>query len=193
MKSKIKNFTNFINNVNKNNNLSQKSNSNILEKSELNNNIDNNITINKQINEKNNYINFVEEANNNGELTPIKLNSYKSNNNLKNINKKEKGKKPVISDEFINGNSFVQSDIDEIRSIFNPNDLKNYALNDKYLDASNLFDNSDDINIKKEEITINDLDPKIKDVTLLFVLSPNYYELLVHERAKKAFNFSKKK
>ena len=47
--------------------------------------------------------------------------------------------------------------------------------------------------MKKEEITINDLDPKIKDVTILFVLSSNYYELLVQERAKKAFNFAKKK
>ena len=97
----------------------------------------------------------------------------------------------INSDEIPNTNSFIQSDIDEIKSIFNQNDLKNNLINDKYIDTSNLFDNSEDI--KKEEITINDLDPKIKDITILFILSSNYYELLVQERAKKAFNFAKKK
>ena len=58
------------------------------------------------------------------------------------------------------------------------------------MDSSYLFDNSQDK--KKEEISIKDLDPKIKDVLILFVLSSNYYELLVQERAKKAFNFIKK-
>ena len=58
--------------------------------------------------------------------------------------------------------------------------------------GTSLFDNSGDINMKKDDITINDLDPKIKDVTILFVLSSNYYELLAQEKAKRAFKFSKK-
>ena len=97
----------------------------------------------------------------------------------------------AISDDFPNSNSFLQSDIEEIKSIFNPNDLKINENDDKFFDSSNLFENSQD-NKKKEEITLKDLDPKIKEVLILFVLSSNYYELLVQERAKKAFNFLKK-
>jgi len=150
-----------------------------------NNNINEN---NKQFNQMNKkYTNFLEDVNSNGDLTPIKI---KNNNfNFKSINKKEKEikqKNMINSDEIPNTNSFIQSDIDEIKSIFNQNDLKY----DKYLDTTHLFENSEDM--KKEEITINDLDPKIKDVTILFILSSNYYELLVQERAKKAFNFIKK-
>ena len=150
-----------------------------------NNNINEN---NKQFNQMNKkYTNFLEDVNSNGDLTPIKI---KNNNfNFKSINKKEKEikqKNMINSDEIPNTNSFIQSDIDEIKSIFNQNDLKY----DKYLDTTHLFENSEDT--KKEEITINDLDPKIKDVTILFILSSNYYELLVQERAKKAFNFIKK-
>ena len=193
MKSKRKKYSGNTNNYTKNNNnLNQKSDNNSLENSDWNNidNFDNNINSNKHIINKKKDINFLEEPNNNGNLTPIKI---KNNNiNFNNINKKEKEIKPIIYDEFINSNSFIQSDIDEIKSIFNQNDLKNDAMNDKFIDTSNLFGNSEDSKDKKDEITINDLDPKIKDVTLLFVLSSNYYELLVQERAKKAFNFSKK-
>ena len=46
--------------------------------------------------------------------------------------------------------------------------------------------------MKNEEIALKDLDPKIKDVLILFVLSNEYYELLVKERAKKAFKFNYK-
>ena len=193
MKSKRKKYSGNTNNYTKNNNnLNQKSDNNSLENSDWNNidNFDNNINSNKHIINKKKDINFLEEPNNNGNLNPIKI---KNNNiNFNNINKKEKEIKPIIYDEFINSNSFIQSDIDEIKSIFNQNDLKNDAMNDKFIDTSNLFGNSEDSKDKKDEITINDLDPKIKDVTILFVLSSNYYELLVQERAKKAFNFSKK-
>ena len=193
MKSKRKKYSSNTNNyIKNNNNTNQKSNNNSLESSDWNNidNFDNIINSNKHIISKKKDMNFLEEPNNNGNLTPIK---DKNNNiNFNNINKKEKEMKPIIYDEFINSNSFIQSDIEEIKSIFNQNDLKSNAMNDKYIDTSNLFGNSEDTKDKKDEITINDLDPKIKDVTILFVLSSNYYELLVQEKAKKAFNFFKK-
>ena len=37
------------------------------------------------------------------------------------------------------------------------------------------------------------LDPRIKEILILFVLSNDYYQLLVQERAKKAFKFNKVK
>ena len=195
MRQKNRHFSNFIkknSNSNKNNNIKPNS----FNKS---NSIENSGLVNNNINEKKKQLNlnnkkynyFLEDVNSNGDLTPIKI---KNNNfNFKNLTKKEKEIKPknmINSDEIPNTNSFIQSDIDEIKSIFNQNDLKNNLINDKYIDTTNLFENSEDN--KKEEITINDLDPKIKDVTILFILSSNYYELLVQERAKKAFNFSKK-
>ena len=195
MKQKKRNFSNHIkkkSNSNKNNNRNPNSfnNSNSIENSGLFNN-NNDINENKKqlnINNKK-YTNFLEDVNSNGDLTPIKI---KNNNfNFKNVNKKEiKPKNIINSDEIPNTNSFIQSDIDEIKNIFNQNDLKNNLINDKFIDTTNLFDNSEEM--KKEEITINDLDPKIKDVTILFILSSNYYKLLVQERAKKAFDFAKK-
>ena len=47
--------------------------------------------------------------------------------------------------------------------------------------------------LKNEEISLKDLDPRIKEVLILFVLSNDYYQLLVQERAKKAFKFKVKK
>ena len=199
MRKKNRHFSNIIKkntNSNKNNKIRPNSfnKSNNEENSGLFKNKNNNINENnKQLNQINKkYTNFLDDVNSNGDLTPIKI----KNNifNFKSINKKEKDikqKNMINSDEIPNTNSFIQSDIDEIKSIFNQNDLKNNLINDKYLDTTHLFENSEDM--KKEEITINDLDPKIKDVTILFVLSSNYYELLVQERAKKAFNFAKKK
>ena len=198
MRKKKRNFSTIIKkntNSNKNNKIRPNSfnKSNNEENSGLFKNKNNNINENnKQLNQINKkYTNFLDDVNSNGDLTPIKI----KNNifNFKSINKKEKDikqKNMINSDEIPNTNSFIQSDIDEIKSIFNQNDLKNNLINDKYLDTTHLFENSEDM--KKEEITINDLDPKIKDVTILFILSSNYYELLVQERAKKAFNFSKK-
>ena len=199
MRKKNRHFSNIIKkntNSNKNNKIRPNSfnKSNNEENSGLFKNKNNNINENnKQLNQINKkYTNFLDDVNSNGDLTPIKI----KNNifNFKSINKKEKDikqKNMINSDEIPNTNSFIQSDIDEIKSIFNQNDLKNNLINDKYLDTTHLFENSEDM--KKEEITINDLDPKIKDITILFVLSSNYYELLVQERAKKAFNFAKKK
>ena len=160
---------------------------------------------NEQINKKK--LNLAEEGNIKESMVPI---SDKANNKnldkfkekvrqdiIKNIKKKESKKdvrpdsKPKninISDSFPNNNSFIQSDIEEIKSIFDPKDLKKNGINSHSLEASKLFENSEE----KEEISLKDLDPKIKDVLILFVLSSDYYELLVQERAKKAFNFSKK-
>ena len=159
---------------------------------------------NEQINKKK--MNFGEEGNLKESMSPIS--NKTSNKNLDKIkdkfrqdsrNRKQKeSKKDVrqdskhkninISDSFPNNNSFIQSDIEEIKSIFDPKDLKKNGINSQYLETSNLFENSEE----KEEISLKDLDPKIKDVLILFVLSSDYYELLVQERAKKAFNFSKK-
>ena len=90
---------------------------------------------------------------------------------IKNIKKKESKKdvrpdsKPKninISDSFPNNNSFIQSDIEEIKSIFDPKDLKKNGINSHSLEASKLFENSEE----KEEISLKDLDPKIKDVLI---------------------------
>ena len=179
MRKKNRHFSNIIKkntNSNKNNKIRPNSfnKSNNEENSGLFKNKNNNINENnKQLNQINKkYTNFLDDVNSNGDLTPIKI----KNNifNFKSINKKEKDikqKNMINSDEIPNTNSFIQSDIDEIKSIFNQNDLKNNLINDKYLDTTHLFENSEDM--KKEEITINDLDPKIKDVTILFVLSSN--------------------
>ena len=97
-------------------------------------------------------------------------------------------------DFILNDNSINESDIDEFKNIFNQNDLKNdnnKGINNKSYDSSNLFEGSEDNNFKKEEITLKDLDPKIKEVLILFVLSNDYYQLLVQERAKKAFKSNK--
>ena len=117
--------------------------------------------------------------------------------NQKNLNYKKddnKKEKQIKNNDFVvNNNSFTESDIDEFKNIFNQNDLKNNdAINNKSYDSSNLFEGSEDIN-KKDEITLKDLDPKIKEVLILFVLSNDYYQLLVQERAKKAFRFNKVK
>ena len=208
MKPKRKNLSN--NNIIKNNNVLFKTNKNLnygenrfnnnnnndihIIDINMNNNNDNKNNINKENNKLNmnnqKYLKFLPETNTNGKITPIKnknKNIYFKKGNKKDLEIKNK----INYNDFENTNSFIQSDIDEIRSIFDPNDLKNNFINENYIDTSKLFENSEDM--KKEVITINDLDPKIKDVLILFVLSSNYYELLVQERAKKAFNFSKKK
>ena len=207
MKPKRKNLSN--NNIIKNNNVLFKTNKNLnygenrfnnnnnndihIIDINMNNNNDNKNNINKENNKLNmnnqKYLKFLPETNNNGKITPIKnknKNIYFKKGNKKDLEIKNK----INYNDFENTNSFIQSDIDEIRSIFDTNDLKNNFINENYIDTSKLFENSEDM--KKEVITINDLDPKIKDVLILFVLSSNYYELLVQERAKKAFNFSKK-
>lgn len=165
---------------------------------------------NEQISRKK--LNFDEEGNLKEDASPIinktiskNLDKIKdklmqdSKNRIKKESKKDirpdskfKNKNINISDSFPNNNSFIQSDIEEIKSIFDPKDLKKNGINAHYLETSNLFDNSEEKEKEKEEISIKDLDPKIKDVLILFVLSSDYYELLVQERAKNAFNFSKK-
>ena len=134
------------------------------------------------------YNNYEEEENSN---------NSESSENKQNFNKKAKyrNENQARNNEFIlNNNSLTESDIDEFKSIFNQNDLKNNnGIIMKSYDSSNLFDGSEDNNYKKDEITLKDLDPKIKEVLILFVLSNDYYQLLVQERAKKSFKFNKKK
>ena len=138
---------------------------------------------------KYNYYDGEDEDSNNFEMSPTQ--NQKNINNKKENNKAENQMKN--NDFIVNNNSFTQSDIDEFKNIFNQNDLKNNnGINNKSYDSSNLFEGSDDIN-KKDEITLKDLDPKIKEVLILFVLSNDYYQLLVQERAKKAFKFNKVK
>ena len=137
------------------------------------------------------YNNYDEEDENSNNL------EMSQSKNQKNLNYKKddkKGEKQIKNNDFVvNNNSFTESDIDEFKNIFNQNDLKNNdAINNKSYDSSNLFEGSEDIN-KKGEITLKDLDPKIKEVLILFVLSNDYYQLLVQERAKKAFRFNKVK
>ena len=122
-----------------------------------------------------------------------KINLKKRNNNYEKNNNNNKGNKNKSDDFFQNNNSFSESDIDEFKNIFNQNDLKNNEINNKSYDSSHFFEASEDNNYKKDDITLKDLDPKIKDVLILFVLSKDYYQLLVQERAKKAFKFNKKK
>ena len=130
-------------------------------------------------------------------------NNYKSNKKTKSLfnnnnkanyeeNKFQNEQNELNQDFILNNNSFTESDIDEFKNIFNQNDLKNNEKINKSIDTSNLFEGSEDNNLKNEEIALKDLDPKIKDVLILFVLSNEYYELLVKERAKKAFKFNYK-
>ena len=138
---------------------------------------------------KNNYYDEEDDNSNNFEMSP--------SGNQKNLNYKNENNKAENQiknkDYVVNNNSFTQSDIDEFKNIFNQNDFKNNdAINNKSYDSSNLFEGSEDIN-KKDDITLKDLDPKIKEVLILFVLSNDYYQLLVQERAKKAFRFNKVK
>ena len=151
-------------------------------------------------------LNFAEEGNLKEDMSPISNKaSYKNldkfkeklRQDIKNIKKKEsksdsrpdsKRKNINISDSFPYNNSFIQSDIEEIKSIFDIKDLKKNGINSNSLETSNSLENSEG----KEEISLKDLDPNIKEVLILFVLSSDYYELLVEERAKNAFNFSKK-
>ena len=91
---------------------------------------------------------------------------------------------------FPNESSFVNSDPEEIRSIFGQVGLKN----ENELDTSNFLENSvESSQMKTEEINESDLDPNIKEVLLLFVLNQQYYELLIQERAKKAFSIDTRK
>ena len=129
--------------------------------------------------------NYIEKNKNN--------NQFASQNNKNNFKEKNAIEGNKLNDKFIsNNNSFTESDIDEIKNIFNHNDLRNNIITNKSYNSSNLFDGSEDIN-KIDEIELKELDPKIKDVLLLFVLSNEYYKLLVKERAKKAFKFNNMK
>ena len=133
---------------------------------------------------------ILEDLKLNGSSIPSRNIKINKDNNLINENNIETKQKNIFnSDSFPNNNSFVDSDIDEIKSIFDSNDLKKNGVSEKHINESNFFDNSQE---KKDQISLKDLDPKIKDVLILFVLSSDYYELLVQERAKKAFDFSKK-
>ena len=117
-------------------------------------------------------------------------NKFVSQNYKNNFKEKKEIEKNKLNDKFIsNNNSFSDSDIDEFRNIFNHNELRNNIITNKSYNSSNLFDGSEDIN-KNDEIELKELDPKIKDILLLFVLSNDYYQLLVKERAKKAFKFN---
>ena len=111
-------------------------------------------------------------------------------NNTKNNSQNQEKNKDYTSKT----NSFIESDIDELKNIFNQNDLKiNNEIDNKSYESSKLFEGSEDNNLKNEEISLKDLDPRIKEVLILFVLSNDYYQLLVQERAKKAFKFKVKK
>ena len=111
-------------------------------------------------------------------------------NNTKNNSQNQEKNKDYTSKT----NSFIESDIDEFKNIFNQSELKNQnEMNTKSYESSKLFEGSEDNNLKNEEISLKDLDPRIKEVLILFVLSNDYYQLLVQERAKKAFKFKVKK
>ena len=111
-------------------------------------------------------------------------------NNTKNNSQNQEKNKDYTSKT----NSFIESDIDEFKNIFNQSELKNQnEMNNKSYESSKLFECSEDNNLKNEEISLKDLDPRIKEVLILFVLSNDYYQLLVQERAKKAFKFKVKK
>ena len=125
-----------------------------------------------------------ENSHNFGKVNYQKNNAKNKNDNNIVVNKSKN------SDLIFDNNTFTESDIDEFKNIFNQNDLKNNGSNNKSLDSSNLFEASEDNNYKNDEITLKDLDPKIQEVLILFVLSNDYYQLLVKERAKKAFKFN---
>ena len=123
-----------------------------------NNNTNNNYTglknsRNEQINKKK--LNFAEEGNLKEDMSPISNKaSYKNldkfkeklRQDIKNIKKKEsksdsrpdsKRKNINISDSFPYNNSFIQSDIEEIKSIFDIKDLKKNGINSNSLETSN--------------------------------------------------------
>ena len=161
----------------------------MLSKISIKNNHSNNSSYNIPENSKNN-INLIT----NNYKSNKKTKSLFNNNNKANYeeNKFQNEQNELNQDFILNNNSFTESDIDEFKNIFNQNDLKNNEKINKSIDTSNLFEGSEDNNLKNEEIALKDLDPKIKDVLILFVLSNEYYELLVKERAKKAFKFNYK-
>ena len=139
---------------------------------------------------KHNYNDEEDENSNNFEMSPPQ--NQKNLNNKKENNKDENQIKN--NDFIVNNNSFTESDIDEFKNIFNQSELKNQnEMNNKSYESSKLFEGSEDNNLKNEEISLKDLDPRIKEVLILFVLSNDYYQLLVQERAKKAFKFKVKK
>ena len=119
-------------------------------------------------------------------------NKEKENENEKLIeeNKINSNDSNKSNEIFPSDSSFVNSDPEEIRSIFGQVDLKN----ENQSNTTNFFENSiKSSQLKTEEINESDLDPNIKEVLLLFVLNQQYYELLIQERAKKAFSFGIKK
>ena len=195
MKPKENNFSNFIEFSSKNNRIKQNSN-NINEDNSgkeiiiIDKNNSSKIDLNKP--ENNNFLNG--NYSNNGDISPIKI-KKPVNNKIKSNNHKEDiiNENNINSEDFINVNSFMQGDIEEIKNIFEHDGLQISSINSKIKEPSILLENSEEDKTTKKEISLKDLDPKIRDVTILFVLSSNYYELLVQERAKKAFNFNKKK
>lgn len=178
---KIRNKNRLLSKISIKNNHSNNSSYNIPENSKNNINLDKKLSIDKRV-ITNNY------------KSNKKTKSLFNNNNKANYeeNKFQNEQNELNQDFILNNNSFTESDIDEFKNIFNQNDLKNNEKINKSIDTSNLFEGSEDNNLKNEEIALKDLDPKIKDVLILFVLSNEYYELLVKERAKKAFKFNYK-
>jgi len=178
---KIRNKNRLLSKISIKNNHSNNSSYNIPETSKNNINLDKKLSIDKRV-ITNNY------------KSNKKTKSLFNNNNKANYeeNKFQNEQNELNQDFILNNNSFTESDIDEFKNIFNQNDLKNNEKINKSIDTSNLFEGSEDNNLKNEEIALKDLDPKIKDVLILFVLSNEYYELLVKERAKKAFKFNYK-
>ena len=178
---KIRNKNRLLSKISIKNNHSNNSSYNIPENSKNNINLDKKLSIDKRV-ITNNY------------KSNKKTKSLFNNNNKANYeeNKFQNEQNELNQDFILNNNSFTESDIDEFKNIFNQNDLKNNEKINKSIDSSNLFEGSEDNNLKNEEIALKDLDPKIKDVLILFVLSNEYYELLVKERAKKAFKFNYK-
>ena len=178
---KIRNKNRLLSKISIKNNHSNNSSYNIPENSKNNINLDKKLSIDKRV-ITNNY------------KSNKKIKSLFNNNNKANYeeNKFQNEQNELNQDFILNNNSFTESDIDEFKNIFNQNDLKNNEKINKSIDTSNLFEGSEDNNLKNEEIALKDLDPKIKDVLILFVLSNEYYELLVKERAKKAFKFNYK-
>lgn len=178
---KIRNKNRLLSKISIKNNHSNNSSYNIPENSKNNINLDKKLSIDKRV-ITNNY------------KSNKKTKFLFNNNNKANFeeNKFQNEQNELNQDFILNNNSFTESDIDEFKNIFNQNDLKNNEKINKSIDTSNLFEGSEDNNLKNEEIALKDLDPKIKDVLILFVLSNEYYELLVKERAKKAFKFNYK-
>ena len=113
----------------------------------------------------------------------------KENKNFEEQNKVTTNQNDEINETFTDS-SFVNSDPEEIKNIFGKDGLKN----ENDFDTSNFFENSiDNSQTKTEQINETDLDPNIKEVLILFVLNQKYYELLIQERAKKAFSIDIRK